>query len=361
MTPGIDHVTTRIPLQRPFAISRGTMTETQLVHVRLTLDGKTGWGEGCPSPGVTGETLAETTAALARLEADRLDPTELEASLEAISSLPPAARSAVDLALHDLAGRLEGRPVHDLLGIPVGDDWTAATVTLTDPADARAQAEQWLSRGFLRLKLKVGDPSGVLELIDAVREMLPDETFEWLPEAEIWVDANEALDLASARELLPSMAERGVRLVEQPLPGEDLEGLAKLAAETPIPLVVDEGIQGPGDLATLETIEGPIVVNVKVQKVGGLAPAKATIEAAKHQGRDVLVGCNIESGLGIAAGCHLLGAVDHTDLDGNLFLAQDPFPLARQGPGHATTPEGPGLGVVPDRRFPPGQEAAKKS
>lgn len=329
-----------------------------MLHVALTHDGTTGWGEAVAMPDVTGEALAGILDALEGADARALDPDDVASSLERLASLPKGARAGLDLALHDLAGRLAGRPVHELLGLPEGAGPTAATVTLTDPAAATEEAQAWFERGFTTLKVKLGGATDRdLDLVQAVRQVLPRElperVAELSPGTKLWVDANEALSLSAALELIPAFAELGVDLVEQPLPRAELDASAQLARETGTTIFLDEAIQGPEDVARLADLEGPLGVNVKVQKVGGLIPAVACIQAARDQGRPVMVGCNIETGLGIAAGAELCGSVDHADLDGNLFLAHDPFPMPRPRPGWVGTSAGPGLGAVPDPRYLP--------
>jgi len=118
-----------------------------------------------------------------------------------------------------------------------------------------------------------------------------------------------------------------------------------------VPILLDESVQSPEDVRAVGRIEGPTMANIKVQKVGGLQAASACLDAGQATGTPLVVGCNIETGLGIAAGSALTGAVDRADLDGNRFLAEDPFVLARPRPGFAGTPHGDGLGVHPDEEI----------
>lgn len=349
----IDHVTVHeleLPLRRTFTTSHGSTDTLEVQLLRLEADGTVAWGEGHAMPAVTGETPDELRSDLSTVEAGAIDPDDLETTLERHADLGPGARAAIDLALHDLIGRRTGRAAHRMLGLSDGALPSAATVTLTDPEDAARQAREWTKRGYTRLKVKVGEDGGVLDLVDAVDDVLP-ESRPPMPDPEIWVDANEAMSLDAAIELLPELAERDVAVLEQPLPRDEVEGLAELVEGSPLDIVVDEPIQSPADVGAFAGIEGPLGVNIKVQKVGGLRPARACIERAREADLALMVGCTIETGLGIAAGASLCGAVDRADLDGNLFLEQDPFPLPRPMPGHAGTQSGPGLGVHPDPRF----------
>jgi len=339
----------RIPLSRPFRIARGTTETIAPVFLRIDHEGHTGWGEAHPSPDVTGETREDAIEALTGLTPDAIDPREHGKTLEALDELGPAARSALDLALHDWQGRASGEPAHVLVDLPSGRLPCAGTITVTDPGDAADQAQAWMESGFFHLKVKIDDPDEGLQATRRVAELLPDEApHERFPEPEVWVDANESLTLDQAKQLLPELADLDVTLVEQPLPRDADSDLARLARESPVPILLDESVRSPEDVRRVGRIEGPTMANVKVQKVGGLRAAAACVDAGRTTGTPLVVGCNIETGLGIAAGSALTGAVDRADLDGNRFLANDPFPLARPRPGHAGTPEGPGLGAHPD-------------
>ena len=183
---------------------------------------------------------------------------------------------------------------------------------------------------------------------------LPGTVPAFYPDPLLWVDANEALDRDATLALLPELEAAGVAVLEQPVPKEDLDGLVDIAQATDILLLADEPIQGPSDVDALDGAPGNLGVNLKVQKLGGLHPTRDTLARAEAQGRPVAIGCNIETGLGIGAGAAFTGAARHMDLDGNLFLTHDPFPLPRPRPGHVGTLEGPGLGVHPDPRYTPG-------
>lgn len=329
-----------------------------MIHLRLEHEGTIGWGEAVASPGVTGQDLGTVHRALAEIDPSTLDPEDIPGTLDGHTDLPAGARAGLDLALHDLEGRRTGRPVHEILGLPEGVGPTAATVTLTDPSSARQEAETWFKRGHTTLKVKLGgDAEGDLALVQAVKEVLPDQlpdrVAELFPATELWVDANEALEAKTALDQLERLQASGVDLVEQPLPRDQVAATAELARESGMTIFLDEAIQAPEDVEDLASLEGPLGVNIKVQKVGGLQAAVACLQVARDQGLPTMAGCFIETGLGIAAGAALYGAVDHVDLDGNLFLEHDPFPLPRPRPGWVGTSDGAGLGVLPDPRYLP--------
>jgi len=347
----VDLVDLELELERPFRIARGATETTRELVLRVEANGVVGHGSAHASPSVTGETHDEARRALEDVEAADLDPDDVAGSLAAVDGAGPAARAAADLALHDLAGRQRGQPAHELVNLPAGERPSAATITVDDVQGVAGQARRWTERGYATLKLKVDGDSDVLALVDAVREAVTDEMRDPLPSPSLWVDANEALTVDRTRELMPALAEREVTLLEQPLPREEREATLELARQAPVPVVLDEAIQGPEDVRALDGVPGNLGVNVKVQKVGGLRAAAACIEAARATDLGLVVGCNVETGLAVAAGAVLCGAVDHVDLDGNLFRARDPFPLPRPMPGHVGTLASPGLGVHPDPRF----------
>lgn len=349
----VDVLEAHLPLSRPFTIARGTTETLDPLFLRLEANGRVGWGEAHPSPDVTGETRPQTRRALTDLEPEAIDPLSPSSTLDRHEGLPPAARAALDLALHDLAGKNAGQPVHALLDLPPGQLPCAATVTVTDPEDAVQQARAWLKSGFFHLKVKIDDADVGLAVARRVAAELPRDLPDRFPEAELWIDANEALSFDQAHRILPELDEIGVRLVEQPLSRDREDELAELTRSSPVPILLDESVTSAEDVRRLGALEGPSMVNVKVQKVGGLQASVACLDAARATGTPVVVGCNIETGLGIAAGSALAGSVERADLDGNRFLARDPFPLPRPRPGFAGTPEGPGLGAYPDPEHVP--------
>ncbi|HKQ98430.1 MAG TPA: dipeptide epimerase, partial [Candidatus Polarisedimenticolia bacterium] len=247
----------------------------------------------------------------------------------------PAARAAVDLALHDLAGRRAGIPVYRRYGAdPDRMPPTSYSIGLDTPAAMQAKVRA--AGGFAILKVKVGrgDDRATLEAIRAVTDK------------PLIVDANEAwADRDLALGMIRFMAGIGVTLVEQPLPAADRDGARWLHARSPLPLVADEAVLGADDLDDL--VGACAIVNVKLQKTGGLRAAARLIERARALGFGVMIGCMIESSLGITAAAHLAPLCDHADLDGNLLIAADPYLGARLDGGRLALPAGPGLGVVP--------------
>ena len=319
-------------LAETFVIAREASDEAEVVQVELRHEGVSGVGEAAPI-----ERYGESAAsALAYVEAHAGllgdDPFALEEIEARLPSEEYAARAALDAALHDLQGKLLGIPVWKLLGLPRTGPATSWTVWLGDPDDMARRAERAAGR-FRRLKLKLGGGDGLdVERVRAVRGVT---------ELPLQVDVNEWWSLDEALEALPRLAELGVAYCEQPLRAGD-EGGAALKARSPIPIYVDEDCHRLGDVADCAEVAHGI--NIKLAKSGGIREAVRIAHAARALGLGVMLGCMVESGLGIAAGCAVAPLCDHVDLDGNLLLAEDPAPGPQFVDGVQLASEEVGLG-----------------
>ncbi len=320
-----------LQLAETFVIARGADDEAEVVQVEIRHDGVSGFGEAAPI-----DRYDESAAsALAWLDGLSLgdDPFALD---EIFAGLPPgehAARSAVDAALHDLQGKLTGRPVYSLLGLRRLGPPTSWTVWLGDPDDMARRAERAQARGFRRLKLKLGGRDGLdLERVRAVRGV---------SDLPLQCDVNEYWTLDEALDYLPQME---LDYCEQPLPAGDPDG-PELKRRSPLPIYVDEDCHTLADVAVCaERAHG---VNIKLAKSGGIREAVRIVHAARALGLGVMLGCMVESGLGIAAGAHVASLMDHVDLDGNLLLAHDPWPGVAFEDGVQVPSGSAGLGVAP--------------
>ncbi len=317
-------------LAETFVIARDSQDEAELVEVEVRHGGVSGFGEAAP----IGRYDESAASALAWLEA--VDPGDDPWALDELhASLPPgehAARAALDAALHDLQGKLAGVPVHRLLGLRRDGPPTSWTVWLGDPDDMARRAEAAAARGFERLKLKLGGRDGLdLERVRAVSAATA------LP---LQADVNEYWSLDEALELLPQLA---LEYCEQPLPAGDPGG-PELKRRSPIPIYVDEDCHTLADVAPCaERAHG---ITVKLAKSGGIREAVRMAHAARALGLGLMLGCMVESGLGIAAGAHVASLFDHVDLDGNLLLARDPWPGVEFADGVQRPSDRPGLGVT---------------
>lgn len=289
-------------LAQVFTISRGSRTEAKVLTVRITDDGVTGMGE-CVPYARYGETLESVTAQIEGLSG--------KITRQGLYDLLPAgaARNAVDCALWDLEAKQAGKPAWQLAGLaPLVPQITAYTLSLDTPEKMRAQAAEHAFRPLLKIKLGTPDDMPRLE---AVRAGAPDST--------IIVDANEGWSAQVYADLAPHLVRLGVALVEQPLPAGDDDALIGMAR--PVPVCADESCHDRGSLPALAGKYD--VVNIKLDKTGGLTEALALRTAALEAGFDVMVGCMVGSSLAMAPAMLLAQGVKVVDLDGPLLLAED--------------------------------------
>lgn len=300
-------------LAQVFTISRGSRTEARVLTVRIDRGGHMGHGE-CVPYARYGETLDSVVAQIASLPEDI-------SRLALQTALPPgAARNAVDCALWDLAAKQAGKRVWDMAGLPVpGPMLTAYTLSLDDPDRMRAEAAKNAHRPLLKIKL--GTPDDMARLA-AVRA--------GAPKSRIIVDANEGWTAEIYADLAPHLERLGVALVEQPLPAGADEMLAEIAR--PIPVCADESCH---DRASLADLAGKYdMVNIKLDKTGGLTEALALRDVAKAQGYGIMVGCMVGSSLAMAPATLVAQGADYVDLDAPLLLAEDrahPLPYGDAG------------------------------
>jgi L-Ala-D/L-Glu epimerase len=289
-------------LAQVFTISRGSRTEARVLTVRITRGGVTGWGE-CVPYARYGETLDSVTAQIESL------PTGI--TRDALQTALPAgaARNAVDCALWDLWAKQTGQRVWQLAHLPEpGPMVTAYTLSLDTPENMRAAAAQNAHRPILKIKL--GTPDDMPRL-QAVRQGAPRTT--------IIIDANEGWTADVYGDLAPHLVQMGVALVEQPLPAGADDMLAEIAR--PLPVCADESCH---DRHSLPGLKGKYdVVNIKLDKTGGLTEALALKTEAQALGYGLMVGCMVGSSLAMAPATLLAQGAAYTDLDGPLLLAED--------------------------------------
>ncbi len=322
-----------LELAETFTIARESQDTADVVQVEIRHGGVSGFGEAAPTARY--EESAESALAWIEDSAGALgdDPWALDEIYMRLPAGEQAARAAIDAALHDLCGKLAGVPVWTLLGLRREGPPTSFTVWLGDPDDMARRAERVAGR-FKRLKLKLGGRDGLdVERVRAVRSVTG------LP---LQVDVNEYWTLEEALDALPKLAELGVEYCEQPLPAADPGG-TKLKRRSPIPVYVDEDCHTLADVAACAEIAHGI--NIKLAKSGGIREAVRMAHAARALGLGVMLGCMVESGLGIAAAAQIASLCDHVDLDGNLLLASDPWPGVQLVDGVQLPSDEPGLGV----------------
>lgn len=288
-----------------FRISRGLRTEAQVLTVRVTEGGVKGWGECVPYARYD-ETLESVTAEIKGVTLP-LDRAALQTLLPA-----GAARNAVDCALWDLEAKRAEQPVWRLAGLAhPGPKVTAFTLSLDTPDNMRAAAARHAHRPLLKIKLGTPDDMARLEAVRASA-----------PKSRIIVDANEGWTADIYVDLAPHLVRMGVDLVEQPLPVGQDDMLAEI--ERPLPVCADESCH---DRATLPKLKGKYdMVNIKLDKTGGLTEALALRCAARAEGYGIMVGCMVGSSLAMAPAVLVAQGAEFTDLDGPLLLAEDRDP-----------------------------------
>jgi L-alanine-DL-glutamate epimerase-like enolase superfamily enzyme len=298
----IRHYSESFALANAFTISRGTKTHAHVVRVEISDGTHTGQGE-CVPYARYGESIESVTRQIEALPAD-INRESLQDAMAA-----GAARNAVDCAFWDLEAKQSGKPVWQLAGLAEPKELvTAYTLSLDEPEKMRASAAKNAHRPLLKLKL--GTPNDIPRL-QAVREGAPNST--------IMVDANEGWAVPTLIELQPALAEIGVALIEQPLPEADDSAL--VGAGISIPLCADESCHTSQGLEALR--EKYDVINIKLDKTGGLTEALKMKQKAEAMGFTIFVGCMVGSSLGMAPATLVAQGASFVDLDGPLLLAQD--------------------------------------
>lgn len=352
-----------LPSIRSFSISGGSVTTAgkpaERVLVKVTAGGVTGWGEATPTPSWTYETVESISTTIHRYLAPALigrPAWDLDGACAAYEKVinrgltigSPIAKSALDIALHDLLGRALGVPVGVLWGqrrldrIRLG--WIVAGQA---PDEVRKAVEEGRAEGYRAYKVKVGlhDEATDVSIVAAVREAAPD--------APIWVDANQAYTVDAALRMARRLAEFDVSAFEQPLPANDVTGLRRLRDHSPLPVALDESLRHPSDLATFVKLDAVDIAIAKVQRSGGLTLSRRLCQLAEDAGLRIMGSGLTDTDLGFAASLHLFAAfgVDTpVDLNGRQFVrsAYVGGSTVEVADGTAAVPTGPGLGVEVD-------------
>lgn len=313
------------------------------VWVRVTdADGTEGWGEAPATPfyGETADTVVAVLPALAEVLEDAAagDPFALERMEGAIAAhigRNPAAKAAISCALHDLVGKRLGVPVWKLWGLdPAAAPLSSFTIGIDELEVMREKVRE--AAAYPILKIKVGTPRDA-EILRMIRDEAPGKVLR--------VDANTGWTAKEAIRHIPMLEEYGVEFVEQPVPKGDLEGLRMVREHSRLPVIADESCEVAADVAKLAgVVDG---VNIKLAKCASLREAVKIVHAARAHGMQVMLGCMIESTLGIAAAVQLTPLVDYVDLDGAALLAEDPFTgPGMEADGRIRFNDTPGLGVA---------------
>jgi L-alanine-DL-glutamate epimerase-like enolase superfamily enzyme len=323
-------------LTHPFTIARGSSASRRVVVVNIEHDGIVGLGEAAPISRY-GETV-DTVQAFFRTAniSGFADPFSLDAILDSVEASAhgnTAAKAAIDIALHDWIGKKLGLPLWKYWGLdPTRCPLTSFTIGIDRPEKIEEKVRE--AEEFPILKIKLGGADDA-EIIAAVRRAT---------KKTIRVDANEGWkDKSIAVEKIKWLEQEGVEFVEQPLPASDLAGTAWVRERVKLPLIADENSLRLRDIPTLmQAFDG---INIKLMKCTGLREAKQMIHTARACGMKVMIGCMIETSVGVTAGAHLTPLVDYADLDGSILTKNDPYRGATFHRGRIGLPSDPGLGV----------------
>lgn len=317
-----------MPLRTPYAIAFQAVTRATNIFVRVVTDSRlVGYGCAAPEPDITGDSPDEVQAALEG-GCDELtgqDPLRIAWLMERLSgplANLPSARAAIDMALHDLLGKVANLPLWKLLGGYRECIATSITIGIMEAEPTVAAAREYAAQGFKALKLKGGlDAREDAERVQAVRRAVG-------PNVQIRFDANQGYTMADAIEFFEGTRTAGVELLEQPTPQGQPDLLGRVTRAVRIPVMADESLMSLRDAFRLAQAGLMDMANVKLMKVGGLSEALQVNAVARSAGLEVMVGCMDESALAIAAGLHFSLArpnVVYADLDGHIDLLDDPF------------------------------------
>ena len=327
-----------LALRHTFTVSSYSRKTTPGVQVRIDFEGFTGYGEASMPP-YLGQTVESVCSFLSRVDlAQFKDPFRLEEILAYVDSLSPgdnAAKAAIDIALHDLVGKIMGQPWWRIWGL---DPFKAPDTTFTigiDTADIVREKTLECAEKFNILKVKVG--------LDNDKEMI--QTIREVTDLPLAVDANQGWkDRQQALDEIYWLKENGVVMVEQPMAKERLDDNAWITEHSPLPIFADEAIQR---LADIPSIKGAYHgINIKLMKCTGLREGWKMANYARAEGMKVMIGCMTETSCAVSAAAQLSPAVDFADLDGNLLITNDPFKGMEVVEGRITLSDLPGIGLV---------------
>ena len=327
-----------LKLRHVFTVATYSRTTTPDVQVEITYDGVTGYGEAS-MPQYLGQTVQSVTAFLQKVDLSQFnDPFQLEDILAYVDSLSPgdtAAKAAVDIALHDLVGKLLGAPWYKIWGLNK-DKAPSTTFTIgIDTADVVKQKTRECANQFNILKVKLGREND--------KEMI--ETIRSVTDLPIAVDINQGWkDKEKAIDEIFWLKEHGIVMVEQPMPKELRDDIAWLTEKSPLPIFADEAIQRLKDIKNVAGAYSGI--NIKLMKCTGMHEAWKMLNYARAIGMKVMVGCMTETSCAVSAAAQLSPAVDFADFDGNLLISNDRFKGMEVVKGKITLPDRPGIGVV---------------
>jgi len=323
-------------LRHPFTVATASRTSTPIILTELEYQGITGFGEAAMPP-YLGESHATVEKFLSKIDlskfADPFSIEEIVAYIDSIEAGNNAAKASVDIALHDLVGKLQGKAWHQIWGYNSSQvPETSLTIGIDTPEMIKTKVGEASLFNILKIKLGGGNDK---EIMKAVRSVTNKPLY--IDANQGWTDRHYALDMACW------LKELGAVILEQPMPKEQIEDIAWLTQHSPIPIIADEGIRRLSDLKTFgKAYSG---VNIKLMKSTGMHEAHKMVEYARSVGLKVMIGCMTETSCAISAAAQLSPACDYTDLDGPFLITNNPFAEIVLKDGKLVIPELPGIGV----------------
>lgn len=325
-----------LELKHVFTIATSSRSTTPVMLTEIEYEGTVGYGEASMPP-YLGESQETASAFLSKLDLEKYDnPFELETIIKDVDATDPgnvAAKASVDIALHDLVGKLVGQPWYNLWGFDKKKTvYTSFTIGMDTPDVVRKKVQEAEEFKILKAKLGRGKDKEMIETIRSVTDK------------PLYVDVNQGWkDKHQALDIIHWLKEKGIVLVEQPMPKTQLDDMAWLTEHSPLPTVGDEAIQRLPDVVKAHGVYSGI--NIKLMKCTGMRESHKMLLLARSLGMKVMIGCMTETSCGISAASHLAPMVDWADLDGAVLISNDPFEGTRIDEGKVVLSERPGIGV----------------
>ncbi|HOB84008.1 MAG TPA: dipeptide epimerase [Bacteroidales bacterium] len=326
-----------LQLRHVFTLASGSRTTTPVVLTQLECDGFTGYGEASMPP-YLGESHESVLKFLGQVNMEQFnDPFLIEDIIDYIDNIAPgnyAAKASIDIALHDLTGKILGEPWYRLWGLdPSRTPYTSFTIGIDNAEVVKQKVAEAEPYKILKVKLGLGND----------REMI--ETIRTVSEKPICVDVNQGWkDKNYALEMAHWLRDQNVVFLEQPMPKTQTDDIAWLTQNAPLPVIADEAVQTTADLFKVKDIYSGI--NIKLMKCGGMNAAHKMALMAREMGMKVMIGCMTETSCAISAAAQVSPLVDWADLDGNLLISNDVYEGVTVDDGKITLKERPGIGIV---------------
>lgn len=326
-----------LQLKHVFTIAKNSRTTTPDMQVRIHYNGYTGYGEAAMPPYYP-ENPESAKKFYEQLDlAQFKDPFEMEKILDYVDHVAPGnnfAKASIDIALHDLVGKLMGYPWYQIWGYDkTGTPSTSFTIGIDEPETVKKKTREADRFNVLKVKLGGGNDK---EMIHSVRSVAPEKPL-YVDVNGGWKDKHEALDM------IHWLKEKGIVFVEQPMPKDQTDDIAWLTENSPLPTIADESIQRISSVMdAYQVYDG---INIKLMKCTGMREAHKMLDLARSLGMKVLMGCMVASSCSVTAAAQLSPAIDWADLDGNLLISNDPYEGVKVVDGKLILPERPGIGI----------------